>query len=57
MGSPAFARLSGEITALSREVFRLSEEQEAAGERIPEQPTTLEDMDSLEEDDTRSPSV
>jgi hypothetical protein len=57
MGSPEFTRLSADITTLSREVFRLSEEQEAVGGRIPEQSTTVEDMDSLDENRPRSPSV
>ena len=57
VGSPEFVRLSADITALSRQVFSLAAEQELAGGRIPAQSRTLDEMDSLEEDDPRSPSV
>jgi hypothetical protein len=57
VGSTEFVDLSREITTLSRDVFRLAVEQETAGRSIPEQSRTLEELDSLEEDDPRSPSV
>jgi hypothetical protein len=51
IGSPEFMQLSREIAALSHMGFRLSVEQELGGELIPEQSTTLDEMDTFAADD------
>jgi hypothetical protein len=53
IGSSDFARLSARITVLSHDVARLAGEQEEAGERLPELPTTLDEMDGTGSDDSR----
>jgi hypothetical protein len=55
IGSPEFMRLSADITALSRDVFRLSSEQETAGQALAPQPATLEELDA--EEGPGSPTV
>ena len=55
VGSPEFACLSARVTKLSQDVHRLAEEQEAIGLRLAPEPTTIEDLDRSEAD--QSPSV
>src|SRR5215208_2101136 len=45
IGTPEFNRVSGEITARSRDLFRLAGEQEQTAERLPPRDTTIEDLE------------